>query len=212
MAHGTAFLGHCASCKRSVSEYRTCGSGSRDYIDMFVVREADLKIRRRSLAFPGCVEDLPRIRKRVPRAVPRRWIGMTNGADRRGAAAKKLLTMAADARLMLRIIGDIRECGRAGADLVPIWRRELVARCAFQTMSFDIVREFRIFSRRSGSGSCLTPRGLSRHLRAEILRIKSEKERQSKENDSHHGTSFGVRDSSVVLHWNRRPRLSLYDL
>ena len=66
---------------------------------------------------------------------------MADGTDNGLRPAEELLSMAPNARRVLRIVGDILEGGIARPNLVPICRRELVARVASLFVLRRVVRE-----------------------------------------------------------------------
>src|SRR5690606_24488668 len=76
-----------------------------DHIHVKVVREMDIERRCRTGPFRALVKYLSRIWERMPRTVTRARIRMTYRAYRRRRPAEKLLTVAIDARGVLRIIG-----------------------------------------------------------------------------------------------------------
>jgi len=82
--------------ERSVSK-RWPHRASRHDLDVLIVRKADLKICRRELALRRCIEDLARIRERVPRAIARARIRMTDRADHGSRAAEELLPVTVQA-------------------------------------------------------------------------------------------------------------------
>ena len=87
---------------------------------MFVVRKVDLEIGNRKLALRGHVEDLTRVRERMPRTIPRTGIGVTYRANRRLSSSEELLTMTADAGLVFWVVGYIREGCVSSSNLVPV--------------------------------------------------------------------------------------------
>ena len=77
---------------------RVCETQQRDHVLVLVVRKLDreLKLRRR-------------IAKRVTRLIARRRLRVTHGTDRRPRAAEELRPVTTHARIVARIIVDIRE-------------------------------------------------------------------------------------------------------
>ena len=98
----------------------------RDHVLVLVVRKLD-----RELQF------YRRIPERKPRVIPRRGLRMAHGADRRLGAAKELRPMTAYARIVTRIILDIR-------------KRYLVTRITRRSMLRRGVRKLRIIDSSHG--------------------------------------------------------------
>ena len=141
MADSATLLGLSPRRERHVSEWRSGRTGRGNYVDMLVVRKADLKIRDGFLTFWRLVKDLSRIRKRMPRAVSRSWIRMTDRTDHGSRTTEKLLPVTVKAGLMLWIIGDIRKGGGTCSHLVPIRRRKLMAGSTLKFVGLRIVRK-----------------------------------------------------------------------
>ena len=113
-------------------------------IDVFIVREADSKFREGILTFFGDVEYLRRIREWMSRAVPRRWVCMTDPTYDRLGSDKELLAMTANTVRVFGIVRHIRKCTVTGAHFVPVGGWNFVTRVAGFLVLRDAVGKLRI--------------------------------------------------------------------
>ena len=104
----------------------------RDRVLMLVVRKLDRELKLRGW-----------IAKRVTHLITRRRLRMTNRTDRRPRAAEELRTVTAHARLMARIIRDVRERGC----FTPVFGWDFVACIAGCFMFGCGMGEFRVIDR-----------------------------------------------------------------
>jgi hypothetical protein len=96
---------------------------------MFIVRKLD----RELAAYPG-------LGKRKSPVVTRRNVGVADRTDDWTRAFEELRAMAADTRIVVRIISDIRK----GARFLPVVGWNVVARSARVAVLCRSVREFRV--------------------------------------------------------------------